>query len=336
MGFIVRPGAQGRGAGRAAGDHAPHQAAPRSTRCRSRWSRWSTTSRSTSTAPAADLLAARTRCCPPAYYALVVPALAAPGLARSAPARRAELDRFGAACRTPPGAGRHGRRRCSTACCPAPPAPARRQRDPGATAPGRPRLRPRAARADPRRPAERADRPGPEPPAGQHDHRGRPAGRRHRPDRGRHRSRDLARRWAARRWPRGEVAVVTLAAGAGSRWTRARAWSRRCTRSAARRPAPHVPRGPPGQEPARRPRGRDAAAARRHHQLPHARPRSTAYLEARGQLRLPRPAATCRRGGASGCGWCRWPATCASPGRRCRSRCSTSRRRRCARACTAR
>jgi hypothetical protein len=31
----------------------------------------------------------------------------------------------------------------------------------------------------------------------------------------------------------GEVAVVTLAAGAGSRWTRARAWSRPCTRSAS-------------------------------------------------------------------------------------------------------
>ena len=104
----------------------------------------------------------------------------------------------------------------------------------------------------------------------------------------------------------------------------------------ARRAAPHVPRGPPGQEPPQRPR---SAARRCRTSSPPATSRTTRsprYLAARGQLRLPRRRCCSRRGGRSGCGWCRWSATCASPGRRCRSSCSTSRRRRCATACTRR
>ena len=111
------------------------------------------------------------------------------------------------------------------------------------------------------------------------------------------------------------------------------AWSRRCTRSASWAAAPHVPRGPPGQEPAQRAAGRDAGAAPRHHQLPDPRP-IAAYLEARANYGYPGPAAALARPERSGCAWCRWPATCASPGRRCPSRCSTSRPRRSARACT--
>jgi hypothetical protein len=79
---------------------------------------------------------------------------------------------------------------------------------------------------------------------------------------------------------------------------------------------------------------RHAAAARHHHQLPDPRP-DRGYLAARGNYGY-EGRCCCRPAAASACGWCPWRATCASPGRRCRSSCSTSRRRRCARACTRR
>ena len=188
------------------------QARSWSTRCRSRWSRWSTTSRSTSAARSAELLDGDGRAAAAGYYALIVPALAAHRPARrSPPARRAELDRFGAACRTRPelagmvqtlfdhllpraGAGVGPRAAALDGA-------ARQQR-----------LRPRAARADPRRPAARPHRPGAEPPAGQQ-----PTSRTCEPDDVVDADRTPMPRPAAssarRRWPTGAVAVVSLAGG---------------------------------------------------------------------------------------------------------------------------
>ena len=69
--------------------------------------------------------------------------------------------------------------------------------------------------------------------------------------------------------------MVTLAGGAGSRWTQGagvvKALHPFCK---ARRTAPHLHRSAPGQEPPRQPRVRHAAAACHHHQLSDARRRS--------------------------------------------------------------
>ena len=83
--------------------------------------------------------------------------------------------------------------------------------------PPRQRLRPRPARTASRRPPARADRPGAKPPAGRPR---RPRRRRLRADPGpaSRSSRRRSRRGEAA-LQRGEVAVVTLAAGVGSRWT---------------------------------------------------------------------------------------------------------------------
>ena len=100
--------------------------------------------------------------------------------------------------------------------------------------------------------------------------------------------------------------MVTLAAGAGSRWTQGagvvKALHPFCE---ARRRPPHLPRGAPGQEP---PRRRACAAP----PCPHVV--TTSYLthdadrgvprRARARVRLRGPAATCRRAGRSACGWC--------------------------------
>ena len=138
----------------------------------------------------------------------------------------------------------------------------------------------------------------------------------------------------ATRWRRARSAVVTLAAGAGSRWTQGAgvvkalhpfcklggrhrtfleihlAKSRRIGHAVRRRPAHVVTTSYLTHEPDR----------------VSSSPPGDHYGYA-GPLHL-------RRATRSGCGWCRWCATCASPGRRCRSSCSTSRSRRCATACT--
>ena len=335
MGFIVAPRRKADGPGRPAQrPDAPHQARAASTRCRSPWSRSSTTSRSTRAAPAADLLAGDDGPAAPGYYALVVPRWLAPGPARPAPPRRrAELDRFGAACRTRPGAGRHGRRPCSTACSRR---AARRRR--GGSAPwprcwttnGFDRVQHEQIRADLRRgriglaqnrlPASTVIR-------------GRAAGRRHRPDRDRRRRRTrrgrAGRPWRGARWRWSRSPPGPAAAGRPGP-----AWSRRCTRSASS--AAGTARSSRCTWPRAAAAGRRFGTplpARRHHQLPDAR--ADRRLPRRGAATTATPArCSSRRGGPSACGWCRWPATCASPGRRRPSRCSTSRPRRCARACT--
>ena len=98
-----------------------------------------------------------------------------------------------------------------------------------------------------------------------------------------------------------------------------------------RRAAPDVSGSPPRQEPPARAGGGRADPAHLHDQLPD--PRAHRDVPAlRSRLRLPRPAACCRRAGPSACGSSRPCATCASPGRRCRSRRWTPSSRRSARA----
>ena len=114
--------------------------------------------------------------------------------------------------------------------------------------PRRERLRPRPARAAPRRPPARADRPGPQPPARRHRHprrgRRRPDPRLGRPSP----ARPSARGEAALR--NGEVAVVSLAAGVGSRWTTGAGVVKAVNPFVdARRPPPLVPGTAPGQDP---------------------------------------------------------------------------------------
>jgi hypothetical protein len=71
-----------------------------STPSRSPWSRWSTISPSTSAEPRRAFFAAMTRCMPADYYTLAVPPLLRTDSRLLSPGRRAELDRFTAACRT--------------------------------------------------------------------------------------------------------------------------------------------------------------------------------------------------------------------------------------------
>ena len=92
------------------------------------------------------------------------------------------------------------------------------------------------------------------------------------------------RRWPRARWPWSPSPAASAAAGPGRRRRQGAA-----TRSQARRPASQLHRGPPGQEPPHRPRVRRAAAARRHHQLPHARRRSTSYLRRENNYGYPGP-----------------------------------------------
>ena len=54
---------------------------------------------------------------PAGYYTLQVPPLIRTEMPRLSPVRRAELERFTAACRTEGGIRRHDARPCSTTCC---------------------------------------------------------------------------------------------------------------------------------------------------------------------------------------------------------------------------
>ena len=88
----------------------------------------------------------------------------------------------------------------------------------------------------------------------------------------------------------GMVAVVTLAGGAGSRWTKGagvvKALNPFCETG---RPPPQLPRGASGQEPRVQPHGRHAAAARLHHQLSHARGHRAIWLAAANNYGYPGP-----------------------------------------------
>ena len=272
MGFIFAPAAQGRGAGAPAGDHVARPSAS----CEHALPfamepvvyDFAINERGT----CADLLAGDAALMPPGYYTLTVPALLRAG---------------------PP----HAARRCAapswtSSAPPAAPGPscagmvqtlfdrhaAARQggeRPPAQTLAAlleRARLRPRAARADPRRPARGPHRPGAEPPARQRGHRGRAGrrrGRSRRAGRGRRRCDAAGPGGACRaaRWPWSRWPPAPAAAG-----RRARAWSRRCIRSAS---------SAAGTAPSSRstwPRAaasaravRHAAAAHHHHQLPDPR-----------------------------------------------------------------
>ena len=137
-----------------------------------------------------------------------------------------------------------------------------------------------------------------------------------------------------RRSRAGEPAVVTLAAGVGSRWTQgagvvkalhpfckfgrhATAPSWKCTSPKAGASAAMTG---------------VAAAACYHHQLSD--PRADRGVPARGRTITAIPARCCSRpDGPSACAWSRWSATCDFCGRKCPSNFSTNRRKRCATAC---
>ena len=281
----------------------------------------------------AALLSRRRR---PDARRLLHPGRAAAAAHRSAPALRRRAARNWNAS-PPPAATVAGILRHGAAPL-RPPAAARRRMDkaarhrqPGGAARGS-RLRPRPARADPGRPAQRPHRPGAEPPAGHQPHRDADADDVWMPpalSRAIARSAGGAGRRA--RWP-----WSSLAGGVGQPLDQGRGRGQGAQSVLpAGRAAPQLHRSPPGQEPAHRPRLRHAAAARHHHQLPD--PRCHRGAPARANATTAIPARCCFRPAApSACAWFPWSATCASPGRRCRSRCSTSRRRRCARACTPR
>ena len=266
------------------------------------------------------------RCMPPGYYTLIVPALlrhgpraalaAAPrraGHASAPPAARSpELRRHGADAVRPPAAARQGR------------AAARRQSLGDAA--GAARLRPRAARADPRRPAQRAAsawRRTACPPAARIEDV--------RPDdvldahgelpdalsRARHGGAAPTARWPWSRWPPAPAAAGRKGAGvvkalqpvlqagrppphASSRctWPRAAASSRLCGAA-----VPHVITTS---------------------YLTHDADRAASWRAERN-YGYPGPLLPLARPQRSACAWSPWCATCASPGRRCRSRCSTSR-----------
>ncbi len=135
--------------------------------------------------------------------------------------------------------------------------------------------------------------------------------------------------WGGRRWLQGAVAVVSLAGGIGSRWTKGagvvKALNPFCRLAGQHRSFIEI-------HLAKSLRASRAAGTL----LPHVI--TTSYLthaaiESRlrdvGNYGYPGPLLL-SPGGRSACAWFPWSATCGSPGRRCRSSCWTSRRRRCA------
>ena len=280
------------------------------------------------------------RLLPPGYYALMVPRLLRIEPRTLSATRRAELDRFAAACRTRPElAGMVQTLFDRLLPHPASAAVAMRRRHSLARTAGSERLRPHAARADPRRSAERADRPGAEPAAASaprfDDVDARRCDRR---DRRRYRA-ELYDAGHVARWPRARWRWCRWLGGrqpldAGRRRGQGAASVRQAGRQAS-----HLYRSASGQEPAHRPAVRHSAAAYPHHQLPD--PRADRRLPGGRARHYGRPYGYAgplllSPGRASACAWCRWCAICALPGKRCRSRCWTSRPKRCARACTPR
>ena len=232
-GVHLRSGAKGRGPGfPRSGRWSPRSGSCRP-RCPSPWTRWSTTSPSTTAARRPSLYEGGDAMMPAAYYAICAPEWLRQETRQLSPAVRNEITRFAAACRT------HPRLAGSTemllgALFPRPQRRRRRQWQPEIDPRGQ-RLRSRTARADPLRSADRADRPGPEPPAAQHGHRGRGLRRRggHRSPTGLDDGRaaggrgGLGRRAKSPCWP--------WPAGRAAAGPAGRAWSRPCILSAASR-----------------------------------------------------------------------------------------------------
>ena len=252
---------------------ADDQARACSTPCPSPWSRWSTTSPSTSAAPGRDLLAGDDALMPPGYYALH---RAASWLRTRRHAARRRAAAPSSTASPPPAAPA---RSCAgmvqtlfDRLLPARPGENAATANPSTALLDAERLRPRAARADPRRPAQRPHRPGAEPAAGQHRHRRRAARTTCSTPRAALAD-GTARRWAwqALRRGRGRRGHAGRRASAAA-GRRARAWSRRCTRSAswAASTAPSS-RSTWPRAGASAAQLRHAHAARHHHQLPDPR-----------------------------------------------------------------
>ena len=279
MGFIFDPERKAEAQERLQADHVGGAADAWNTPCRSPWSRWSTTSPSTSAARSPRCCRARTRRCRPPYYAMTVPALLRldprrlpAGAARGTGRLRRRLPH-------PPGTGRHGADPLR------PPAAAHRARrradgDLHALLASQ-RLRPGAARADPRGSARTGAsawrrtacrsaatiedvQPGdvfdavhgltPEMTDAGPGGAGRRAGGRGHAGGGRRQPLDAGR-------GRGQGAASVRQAG---------------------RQAPHVRRDAPGEEPPHRPAVRASPAPHLHDQLPDARADRRTILQAEG------------------------------------------------------
>ena len=235
---------------------------------------------------------------PAGYYTWRCRRCCAPNARLLSPARRAELDRFGAACRDAPEfAGMV--QTCSITCC-----RARRRGRRAAAEPGR------AARATTASTACSTSRSRPTCDAGRIG-----LAQNRLPVTSTHRGcRARTTCSMPRRLPRcyrraGMEALADGRSGGGHAGGRRRQpldQGRGRGQGAqpvlqARRAAPQLPRGASGEEPARRPRS--AARCCRTSSPPATSPTtpSSSYLRARGQLRLPRAAAALARRAASGC-----------------------------------
>ncbi|MEI9894649.1 MAG: UTP--glucose-1-phosphate uridylyltransferase [Chthoniobacter sp.] len=275
----------------------------------------------------ADLLTNADALMPAGYYALTVPELLRQDQRTLSPLRRAELDKFGAACRTKPEL-RGMVQTLFDAMLPRGKTDATNEslagllETNGFDARQHEQIRAHPAGGPHRSRAESTP--------GECRHRGRTRG-----GRGGFLPAIPKRIGKRAGWP-----PCKMARWPWSAWPRARAragrrapgWSRRCIRlpSWAGGIAPSWRRISPSRAASRASRERicrtssPRAISRTSPPRPFSRRMPTTIT----------PARCCSRGArAWACAWCPRSATCVLPGRRCRSRCSTSSSRRCARAC---
>ena len=280
---------------------------------------------------------ARTRCCRSGYYQHAVP-----GLLRreprdlSPPRARATSSSSRARRRTRPGVCRRRCRRSSTRCCPPTTAAERADRrlDDLLDENGFDRAQHEQIRADLR--AGRIGLAQNRLPA-THGDRGRARRRTWPTSAAARRATTPApgRRGGAARAARSPWSPTPPAWAAAGR--RAPAWSRRCIRSPSSRGRHrtfievHLAKTPADGARVRRRR-----AARLHHQLPDARADRALPARRAGDCGYDRTVFALARPVDRPAARAHGRATCASPGRRCRSRCSTSSSRRCATACAPR
>ena len=100
MGFLFSPERKSAGPDPHAGHHERDQAPAWSAACRLPWSPWSTISRSTRRERRLRCISGDDALMPAGYYTQQVPPLIRTEMPRLSPARRAELERFTAACRS--------------------------------------------------------------------------------------------------------------------------------------------------------------------------------------------------------------------------------------------